>query len=36
MEEILLTTLCAVIAGAEGWQDVEAFGIAKESFFLNL
>jgi predicted transposase YbfD/YdcC len=32
MEEILLTTLCAVIAGAEGWQDVEAFGLAKECF----
>ncbi len=32
IEEILLTTLCAVIAGAEGWQDVEDFGKAKESF----
>ena len=26
MSEILLTTLCACICGAEGWQDVEDFG----------
>jgi predicted transposase YbfD/YdcC len=29
MSEILLTTLCAAICGAEGWQDVEDFGKAK-------
>ena len=29
MSEILLVTLCAVIYGAEGWQDVEDFGKAK-------
>ena len=29
MSEILLTTLCAAICGAEGWQDVEDFGSAK-------
>lgn len=29
MSEILLVTLCAVISGAEGWQDVEDFGKAK-------
>lgn len=29
MSEILLVTLCAVICGAEGWQDVEDFGKAK-------
>jgi len=29
MSEILLTALCAVICGAEGWQDVEDFGKAK-------
>ena len=29
MAELLLTTLCAAICGAEGWQDVEDFGNAK-------
>ena len=29
MAEILLTTLCAAICGAEGWQDIEDFGKAK-------
>jgi hypothetical protein len=29
MSEILLSTLCAAICGAEGWQDVEDFGKAK-------
>ena len=32
MSEILFTTLCAVISGAEGWQDIENFGKAKISF----
>ncbi len=32
MSEILFTTLCAVISGAEGWQDVENFGKAKINF----
>ena len=32
MSEILLTTLCAVISGAEGWQDIENFGKAKIDF----
>lgn len=27
--EILLLTLCAVICGAEGWQDIETYGKAK-------
>lgn len=29
IEEILLLTLCAVICGAEGWQDIEDYGKAK-------
>ncbi|MBL7899066.1 MAG: ISAs1 family transposase [Crocinitomicaceae bacterium] len=29
MSEILLSTLCAAICGAEGWQDVEDFGKSK-------
>jgi predicted transposase YbfD/YdcC len=32
VSEILLTTLCAVISGAEGWLDVETFGNAKINF----
>ena len=27
--EILLVTLCGVIAGAEGWEDIEAYGASK-------
>ena len=29
MAEILLTTLCAAICGADGWQDVEDYGKIK-------
>lgn len=32
VDEILLTTLCAVICGAEGWNDVELFGKHKLDF----
>ena len=32
MPELLFITLCAVICGAEGWQDVEDFGHAKLPF----
>ena len=32
MPELLFVTLCAVICGAEGWQDVEDFGHAKLAF----
>lgn len=30
--EILLTTLCVAVCGAEGWQDVEDFGKAKVDY----
>src|SRR5437879_236397 len=30
--DILVIALCAVICGAEGWEDMEAFGRAKEPF----
>jgi predicted transposase YbfD/YdcC len=33
--EILLVTLCAVICGAEGWQDVEDYGRLKLEFLRN-
>ncbi|MGC6031508.1 transposase family protein [Enterobacter kobei] len=26
LSDILLLTICAVIAGAEGWEDIEDFG----------
>ena len=32
LSELLFLTLCAVIAGADGWSDVEAFGKSKEDF----
>lgn len=32
MPEILLLTLCAVICGAESWDDIETFGQAKLEF----
>lgn len=36
MSEILLTTLCASICGAEGWQDVEDFGKAKYEYLKTI
>ena len=32
MNEILLLTLCAILSGAEGWQDIEDFGKVKLPF----
>ena len=32
LEEILFTTLCAVICGAESWYDIEDFGEARINF----
>ena len=32
ISEILFTTVCAAICGAEGWQDVEDFGHAKRDY----
>ena len=32
MPEILLLTLCAIICGAESWDDIETFGQAKVEF----
>ena len=37
--DIVVIALCAVICGAEGWDDIERFGLAKEEWFrerLNL
>ena len=32
VSEILLLTLCAVLCGADGWQDIEDYGKAKLDF----
>ena len=31
--DILIIAVCAVICGAEGWTDIEDFGISKEAWF---
>lgn len=36
MSEILLTTVCAAICGAESWEDVEDFGSAKIDYLRQL
>jgi predicted transposase YbfD/YdcC len=33
LEDILTVTICAVICGAEGWNDIELFGESKEAWF---
>lgn len=35
LSDILTIALCAVIAGAEGWDDIEAFGHAKQEFLVT-
>jgi predicted transposase YbfD/YdcC len=35
VSEIFLVTLCAVVCGAEGWQDVEDYGRLKLEFLRN-
>ena len=39
LSDILLLTICAVISGAEGWEDIEEYGISKQEWlktFLQL
>jgi hypothetical protein len=31
--DILVIAVCAVICGAEGWKDIEDFGLSKEDWF---
>lgn len=31
--DIVVLALCAVLCGAEGWDDIERFGLAKENWF---
>ena len=33
--DIVTIALCAVIAGAESWNDIEEFGVATEDFFVD-
>ncbi len=35
VSELLLLTLCAVLCGADGWQDIEDYGKAKLAFLRN-
>ena len=36
LSDILLLTICAVISGAEGWEDIEDFGETHLDFFCNM
>nr|WP_284737700.1 transposase family protein [Escherichia coli] len=36
LSDILLLTICAVISGAEGWEDIEDFGKRQRSTVLTL
>ena len=33
LESIITISVCAVICGAESWNDIEDFGILKKEFF---
>ena len=33
LHDILVIAICAVICGADGWVEVEAFGQSKQSWF---
>ena len=33
LSELIVLAVAAVLAGADGWQDVERFGRAKEAWF---
>lgn len=33
LTDILVIAICAIICGAEGWEDIEAFGEAKQEWF---
>lgn len=35
LSDILFLTVCAVICGAEGWDEIEDFGHAKLDFCVN-
>ncbi|MEK8906411.1 transposase family protein, partial [Escherichia coli] len=35
LSDILLLTICAVISGAEGWEDIEDFGETHPDFLGN-
>jgi hypothetical protein len=36
LEEILVIAVCAVIACAENWEDIELYGRSKLAWFLRL
>src|SRR5213080_4367657 len=36
LRDIMITAICGVICGAEGWVEIEEFGKAKEAWFTDL
>ena len=36
LQEVLAITICAVVSGADGWNDVESYGRAKESWLRQI
>ncbi len=34
--DILLIAVCAVICGAEGWEDIEEYGTAHAKWFADI
>jgi DDE family transposase len=34
--DILIMAVCAVISGAEGWEDIEEYGKAQEEWFAEI
>jgi predicted transposase YbfD/YdcC len=36
LRDILILAMCGVLCGADGWVEIEEFGIAKEAFFTEL
>ncbi len=36
LSDILLLTICAVISGADGWEDIEDFGETHLDFFKTI
>jgi hypothetical protein len=34
--DILIIAVCAVISGAEGWEDIEEYGKAQAEWFADL
>ncbi|MBI5416536.1 transposase family protein, partial [Candidatus Poribacteria bacterium] len=33
--DIIVITICAVICGADGWEEIEEYGKTKKDWFIN-